>query len=309
MEVLSLFDGISCGRVALERLGIKIDKYYASEIDKNAIKITQKNYPDTIQIGDVTKVDGKKYKGIDLLMGGSPCQGFSVAGHQLNFIDPRSRLFFEFVRILNESKPKYFLLENVKMKREYKDIITKYLGVEPIEIDSALVSAQSRKRLYWTNIPNITQPKDKGILLKDVLLPDTYTEFDKSYCLTASYNGAVLWNSIERNQRTMVWNRPVRVATFGNGGQGQRVYSIDGKSVTLSALGGGWGAKTGLYQIKDYARKLEPIECERLQTLPDNYTAGISKNERRKALGNGWTADVIAHILANTEVKKAEIGA
>jgi len=156
MNVLSLFDGISCGQVALHRAGIEVDKYYASEIEKYAIQITQKNYPNTIQLGDVTQIKG--IKDIDLLIGGSPCQGFSKAGKQLNFVDPRSRLFFEYVRILNEVKPKYFLLENVIMKQEYQDIISKYLGVEPIEINSALVTAQNRKRLYWTNIPGIQQP-------------------------------------------------------------------------------------------------------------------------------------------------------
>lgn len=297
INVLSLFDGISCGQVALERAGIKVDNYFASEIDKNAIKVTQNNYPNTIQLGDVSDINGEKLPKIDLLIGGSPCQGFSFAGKQLNFSDPRSKLFFDFVRLLKECNPKYFLLENVKMKKEYQDVISQHLGVEPIEINSALVSAQNRKRLYWTNIPNITQPDDKKVMLKDILLPETYTEYDKSYALTASYNGAVLWNSITKCQRTMVWNKPIRVGAFGKGGQGQRVYSIDGKSITLSAQGGGWGAKTGLYLIKDCARKLEPIECERLQTLPDNYTKGVSKNERRKCLGNGWTVDVIAHIL------------
>lgn len=304
MNVLSLFDGISCGRVALERAGITVDKYYASEIDKYAIQVAMKNYPDTIQLGDITKwrewnID---WSSIGILIGGSPCQGFSFAGKQLNFEDPRSKLFFVYVDILEHIKSVnpdvIFLLENVKMKKESQDVISMFLGVDPIEINSALVSAQSRKRMYWTNIKNVSQPEDRGVCLKDVLLPDTYTEFDKAYCLTASYNGAVLWNSVDKNQRTMVWNKPIRVATFGKGGQSQRVYSIDGRSVTLSALGGGWGAKTGLYQIKDYARKLEPIECERLQTLPDNYTEGVSKSERRKECGNGWTVDVIAHILS-----------
>ena len=170
MNILSLFDGISCGQVALERIGAKIDNYYAYEIDKYAIQVTQKNYPHTIQCGDVTKADFTQYKGkIDILMGGSPCQGFSFAGKQLNFEDARSKLFFEFVRALKECEPKYFLLENVKMKKEYQDIISSYLGVEPIEINSALVSAQNRKRLYWTNIPNVTLPEDKGILLKDIV--------------------------------------------------------------------------------------------------------------------------------------------
>lgn len=168
----------------------------------------------------------------------------------------------------------------------------------PIMINAALVSAQNRKRLFWTNIKGVKLPEDRNIRLKEILLPRTYTEFDKSYPLTASYNGAVLWNSVDKNQRTMVWKKPIRVGHFKSGGQGQRVYSIDGKSVTLSALGGGWGAKTGLYKIKDYARKLEPIECERLQSLPDNYTEGLSKNERRKCLGNAFNVDVVAHILS-----------
>lgn len=303
MKILSLFDGISCARVALERAGIPIDLYYASEIDKNAIAVAQKNYPDTIQLGSVTELDGCHIgiisKGIDLLIGGSPCQDLSIAKKNRKGLDgERSGLFWHFIRIKNEVQPKYFILENVaSMSKGSKDTISKALGVEPIMIDAALVSGQTRKRLFWTNIPNVELPTDRGIKLKDILLPDTYTEYDKSYPLTASYNGAVLWNSVDKNQRTMVWNKPIKVGQFKSGGQGQRVYSIDGKSVTLSALGGGWGAKTGLYLIKDYARKLEPIECERLQGLPDGYTEGISKNERRKVLGNAFNVDVVAHIL------------
>ena len=169
MKVLSLFDGISCGRLALERAGIKVDKYYASEIDRYAIQVAKKNYPDTIQLGDCTKLNYLELLDVDLVIGGSPCQGFSFAGKQLNFNDPRSKLFFEFVRAVRTIRPKYFLLENVKMKKEYQDAISAELGVEPIEINSSLVSAQNRKRLYWTNIPNITQPADKGILLKDIV--------------------------------------------------------------------------------------------------------------------------------------------
>ena len=171
MNVLSLFDGISCGQLALERTGLVVDKYFASEIDKYAIQITQKHFPDTIQLGDVTKWKEWNLPKIDLLIGGSPCQGFSHAGAGLNFDDPRSKLFFDFVDILHHYKPQWFLLENVKMKKEWADIITGYLGVEPIEINSALVSAQNRKRLYWTNIQNVKQPEDKGILLKDILHP------------------------------------------------------------------------------------------------------------------------------------------
>jgi len=171
MKVLSLFDGMSCGQVALNRLGIDVEKYYASEIDKYAIQVTQDKFPNTVQLGDVqfiTKYTFGSNK-IDLLIGGSPCQGFSFAGKQLNFNDHRSVLFFEFVRLIKELKPKYFLLENVLMKQEYQDVISKYLGCKPIRIDSALVSAQTRKRLYWTNIPNVTQPEDKGIVLRDIL--------------------------------------------------------------------------------------------------------------------------------------------
>lgn len=309
LKVLSLFDGISVAQQALKELGFDVE-YYASEIDKYAISITQKNHPETIQVGDVKKIlgagiiirnYGKDIKEVDLLIGGSPCQDLSIAKKNRKGLDgERSGLFWEYVRILKEVKPKYFVLENVNsMPKEAKDIITEALGVEPIMIDAGLVSAQSRKRLFWTNIPNIQQPKDRGIVLKDILLPKTYTEFDKSFALTASYNGAVLWNSVDKSQRTMVWTKPIKVGHFKSGGQGQRVYSINGKSVTLSAMGGGWGAKTGLYLIKDFARKLEPIECERLQSLPDNYTDGASKNERRKMLGNAFNKEVVKHILNN----------
>ena len=175
-NVLNLFDGISCGRVALDRIGISYENYYASEIDKYAIQIAQSNFPDTIQLGDVKNWREWNLPQIDLLMGGSPCQGFSITGKQLNFEDPRSKLFFEFVDILNYYKPKYFLLENVRMKQEYQDIISDYLGVQPIKINSSLVSAQNRNRLYWTNIPNISQPLDKDIILKDVLEDDNSLE-------------------------------------------------------------------------------------------------------------------------------------
>ncbi len=168
MNVLSLFDGISCGQVALKKCGIKITNYFASEIDRHAIKVTQHNHPNTKQIGDVTKVKATDLPKIDLLMGGSPCQGFSFSGKQLNFEDPRSKLFFEFVRLVKECKPKYWLLENVVMKQEYQDVISKYLGVEPVKLNSALTSAQNRVRLYWANF-EITEPTDKGIKLEHIL--------------------------------------------------------------------------------------------------------------------------------------------
>lgn len=304
MNILSLFDGISCGRVALERASIKIDKYYASEIDKYAIQVSQKNYRDIIQIGDVIKVDVSQLDKIDLLIGGSPCQGFSFAGKQLNFEDPRSKLFFEYVRILRELKeinPDIkFLLENVKMKQEYQDVISKELGVEPIEINSSLVSAQNRRRLYWTNIPNIQNPEDKGVLLKDIL----EKEVDEKYCIknerknTRGTNKPQDAINLKANPLLVGGTHAtIRLGEIGKGGQGQRIYSNKGKSVALSALGGGQGAKTGLYAITPNIRKLTPIECERLQTLPDNYTEGVSDTQRYKSLGNGWTVDVIAHIF------------
>ncbi len=324
MKVLSLFDGISCGQVSFERAGIHIDSYYASEINKYAISITQKNYPKTIQIGDVTTVNG--LKDIDILIGGSPCQGFSFAGKQLNFIDPRSRLFFDYVRVLEEVKPKYFLFENVKMKKEYKDIITKHLGVEPIEINSALVSAQNRKRLYWSNIQGITQPKDKGILLQDIIHENTdYADWRElsRYIVPFDKTLQILDEEVQRG----------KIGYLGKDSRANRVYYIHGKAVTLCGEAGGGAAKMGQYLfgcitpdrankrqngqrfnegnkfytltaqdqhgvlIEGYIRKLTPIECERLQTLPDNYTEGVSTTQRYKMLGNGWTVDVIAHIL------------
>ena len=196
INVLSLFDGMSCGRIALEKAGIEVGTYFASEIDKHAIKVSKDNYPTIIHIGDVTKVSyiggilytevGEFEVDIDLVIGGSPCQGFSMAGKQLAFDDPRSSLYFKFEEILKQTNPTYFLLENVKMKQEHKDVISERLGVQPIAINSSLVSAQNRYRLYWTNIPNVTQPKDKGVLLKDILQENV----DESYQIK---NGRLNW--------------------------------------------------------------------------------------------------------------------
>ena len=365
LNVLSLFDGVSCGQYSLEKAGIPVNKYYSSEIDKYAIWITQKNYNNTIQLGDVNNWKNWRidFKSIDLLIGGSPCQGFSFAGKQLNFKDPRSKLFFVYVDILNHIKrlnPKIkFLLENVKMKKEYQDVISSYLGVEPVEINSALVSAQNRKRLYWTNIGQIGQPMDRGILLKDIVLENTIPEVspstskNKSFALTASYNGAIPWNSYERKQRTMLFEvlkeyivpfdktlkildkevQRGKIGYFRKDSQANRVYYIHNKAITLWGDAGGGAAKMGQYLfgcitperlnkrqngqrfnngqkfytltaqdkhgilIEGYIRKLTPIECERLQTLPDNYTEGVSNTQRYKCLGNAWTVDVIVHIL------------
>ena len=310
INVLSLFDGISCGQIALERAGIKVNKYYASEIDPNCIKITQKNYPETIQLGDVRSLNLADFVCvpcdddlIDLLIGGSPCQDLSIAGSRKGLDGSRSCLFWEFVRALKIIKPKYFLFENVaSMKQQDRDIITNALGVEPVMINSALVSAQTRKRLYWTNIPNVQQPENKGILLKDILESGVAAQ-NKSYCLTETYYKAAFSDMVKKHTRTMI-AEPIRLGHLKgrSTAQANRIYSINGKSVCLNANDGGGGAKTGLYKIDlpngDYIiRKLTPIECERLQTLPDNYTAGISNSSRYKAIGNGWTVDVIAHIL------------
>lgn len=346
MKVLSLFDGISCGRLALERAGLSVEKYDAFEIDKYAVSVSVNNFPDIIQHGDVFNGDFTQFKGYDLLLGGSPCTYWSLAkkGREITPDGEGFRLFMQYVRALEESECKYFLYENNQsIHKNIKNAISEKLGVEPIMINSALVSAQQRKRCYWTNIPNVTQPDDKNILLKDVLESGLAWQ-DKSYCMTASYDGAVIKNTLERSQRTMIAEpvaindidgksrvikahyssttlanatrqdgfgatmiaekvvKPVRIGEYGKGGQGQRIYSVQGKSVTLSANGGGQGAKTGLYKIDlpdgDYIiRKLTPVEAERLQTLPDNYTAGISNTQRYKCIGNGWTVDVIAHIL------------
>lgn len=400
MKVLSLFDGISCGMVALERAGIPVERYVAYEIDKYAIQVSQKNYPDIEHCGDVTKADFTQYEGFDLLIGGSPCTFWSIAkkNREVTPDGIGGQLFMHYVRALKESKCKWFLYENnYSIHKDIKTFISSQLGVEPIMINSALVSGQQRKRCYWTNIPNVTQPNDLGIMLADVL-ENAVPWQDKSCCMTSSHNGAVLYNTLERKQRTMVaipintvggkshtitatyykagekpfstygsemarqrvavpicvnsqsgnstiptrkqpslserissidGNKteqhiearpdgksnclttvqkdypictPVRVGQYGKGGQGQRIYSVRGKSVTLSANRGGQGAKTGLYKIDlpdgDYiVRKLTPVEAERLQTLPDNYTAGISDTQRYKCIGNGWTVDVIAHIF------------
>ncbi len=303
MKVLSLFDGISCGRLALERAGLSVEKYDAFETDKYAVSVSTNNFPDIIQHGDVFNGDFTQFKGYDLLIGGSPCTYWSLAkkGREITADGEGFRLFMQYVRALEESDCKYFLYENNQsIHKNIKDAISEKLGVKPIMINSALVSAQQRKRCYWTNIPNVTQPDDKNILLKDILESGISWQ-DKSYCMTASYQGAVLKNTIERKQRTMI-AVPVRIGEYGKGGQGQRIYSVHGKSVTLSANGGGQGAKTGLYKIDlpdgDYIiRKLTPVEAERLQTLPDNYTLGISNTQRYKCIGNAWTVDVIAHIL------------
>lgn len=394
MNILSLFDGISCARVALDRANIPIHTYYASEIDTNAIKVSQKNYPDIVRLGDVRTIHTIDAH-IDLLIGGSPCQDLSIAKKDRQGLEGnRSSLFWEYVRIKDLVKPRFFILENVaSMPKKDKDIITKALGVQPVMFNASLVSAQCRKRLFWTNI-SFTLPEDRNIKLKDILQPDgevdeRMTINGKSFCLTSTYSKvspseAQVQNSIDKKQRTMVKIGYVGEGEqYGQGGQahrvydtegktptlssfapliklghvgntdsqGNRVYHTDGKSATLSANGGGLGAKTGLYAIgrdvgrrlneeghredgntelpiqrrielrtdekagtltsvmKDNLvvgetkiRKLTPIECERLQGLPDNYTEGIAMTNRYKALGNAFNVDVITHILRHMPI-------
>jgi DNA (cytosine-5)-methyltransferase 3A len=352
MKVLSLFDGISCGRVALERVGIPVERYVAFEIDRYAIQVSRNHYPDIEQMGDVRGADYRPYKGFDLVMGGFPCTDLSVAkAGRKGLAGEHSSLFWELVRAIREVQPHWFLVENnASMPAADRATITAALGVEPIMINSSLVSAQHRRRLYWTNIPNITQPQDKGILLLDVLedgIP-IGTHGNKAVTITAQYGKTGLSNTQRKGhyKATMVAEpiclnsqsgrkdgkakqpslqeriysvagkmpaltsgfrpyiaEPVRLKDYEKSkSQAQRVYSVHAKSITMYANGGGGGANTGLYKIDlpdgDYViRKLTPVEVERLQTLPDNYTAGISNTQRYKCCGNGWTGDVIVHIL------------
>ena len=300
MNVLSLFDGMSCGQIALEKSGFQVDKYFASEIDKHAIKVAKANYPDMVHLGDVRDVSADDLPQIDLLIGGSPCQGFSFAGKQLNFDDPRSKLFWEYVRLLKELQPKYFLLENVKMKQESMDVITEALGVEPIFINSSLVSAQNRQRYYWTNIPMGKLPDDKGIMLKDIL-EDGFVDRDKAHCIDANYfKGGNLKSYFEKHRRQLVFSDEglchVGDADLKGHGYNRRVYHPDGKAPSLCAASGG-NLEPKTFISPDSWRKLTPLECERLQTVPEGYTAHVSNTQRYRMLGNGWTVDVIAHIM------------
>jgi DNA-cytosine methyltransferase len=353
MKVLSLFDGISCARVALDRAGIAVETYSACEIDKHAIKVSETNYPDIVRLGDVREVKGFP---VDLLIGGSPCQDLSIAKKGRKGLDgERSGLFWEYVRIWKECKPRWFILENVaSMPKADRDIITREMGVEPVLINAALVSAQCRKRLFWTNIP-FKMPEDRGIALKDILQAEVDERMIVKGTLTKTAqtgrNATKKLGYVGENDHqakrvydadgklpalNAVCNSMVKVGYIGEGeqygqggqahrvyspdgktpalssfaplvklghlgntdSQGNRVYDADGKSCTLSANGGGLGAKTGLYQTEGVIRKLTPVECERLQSLPDGYTAGIALTNRYKCLGNAFNVEVIRAILA-----------
>jgi DNA (cytosine-5)-methyltransferase 3A len=304
------------------RAGINCNKYYASEIDKYAIKISQKNHPGIIQLGDINNWQTWNIDKPDIIIGGSPCQGFSIAGKRLNFEDPRSKLFFTFVDILNYYKPKYFLLENVKMKKEYQQIITNYLKVSPVKINSSLLSAQNRERLYWTNIPNIAQPENKNIYLKDIVFQDCLFHNFFPICLHNLYRG---FNEIKN--RVFIDKSPtIRTASGGghipslllskeairymdrkvNDGRTHWDFGhhFDVNNSKSSAVVANFYKGVPYNVLKDWncIRKFDPIECERLQTMPDNYTQGVSNTQRYKMIGNGWTIDIISHILK--EIKK-----
>lgn len=281
MKVLSLFDGISCGMVALERAGITVDRYVAYEIDPNAIKISKKNYPLIEHCGDVTTADFTQYRDFDLLIGGSPCQSLSITQSKTRQnLDGKSKLFFEFVRAKEEMQPRWFLFENVEsMSKESKQIISEYLGCEPIFINSSDFSAQSRPRLYWTNIPVDMNYQISNLVLGDVLESNVHEKYfyncdfdfyglDKTVCANLHINGHDIL---------------------------KRVNSPHAKCQTLTCVSGGSQQKK-VYD-NGRCRKLTPVEYERLQTLPDNYTHGVSDGKRYSAVGNGWTVDVIAHIL------------
>jgi len=293
-NVLSLFDGMSCGQIALNRAGITYDNYYASEIDKHAIKVTQHNYPNTIQLGDVTKIKSSDLPKIDLLIGGSPCQGFSFSGKQLNFDDPRSKLFFEFVRLVKECQPKYWLLENVVMKKEFEQVITEQLGVEPVKINSSLVSAQNRVRLYWANF-DIVEPKDRGIKLNDILedvetLGQT-TNLNKATILGRRLNDKGIREDYNKNI-PITQCLEVRAS---NRDKSNCITTV-AKDNVLTTMP--IGRHPDAFKNKLPFRYFTTKEYCRLQTVPDDYFDGVAtENQIRKMIGNGWTVDVIAHIF------------
>tara|TARA_R110002074_G_scaffold125499_1_gene262856 strand:- start:2510 stop:3343 length:834 start_codon:yes stop_codon:yes gene_type:complete len=269
ITVLGLFDGMSCGQIALKRLSLPVATYYASEIDKYAVSITQKNFPATVQLGDITNLKTTDLPRIDLLMGGSPCQSFSNMGDGTGF-DGKSKLFWEFVRVLKETKPKYFLFENVVMRKDWVEIISDELGVQPIKINSGLLSTQRRNRLYWTNIPNVGQPENLSLDFRDIIESDV----DVKYQLTP--------RAVERVRQK----------------QGYDLVGFKSKCLFATYYKNSSNSREGqIIETPDYLRRLTPRECEILQTVPIEYTEGVSDTQRYKMLGNGWTVDVIAHIL------------
>lgn len=287
--MLSLFDGISCGRVALERAGIAVSRYFASEVDRHAIRTALHNYPDTVQIGDVREVfyrdgvlhseEGQFMAEIDCVIGGSPCQGFSYAGKMLNFSDPRSRLFFEYARILKEVSPEYFILENVVMKKEYEDVISRVLGVRPVMIDSGLTSAAVRKRLYWTNIRVAGPPADRQVYFGDVR--------ERHVPPSGFYYSEKGMEWIRRHEKRT--GKKLRII-----GDGEKMQMLEASMYKKYSAQRFFGIKD------DHGiRYITPLECERCMNLPDYYTASCSNTQRYKQLGNGWEIGAVAHILGH----------
>ncbi len=304
INVLSLFDGISCGQVALERAGIKVNNYFASEIDKHAIKVTQSNYPNTKQIGDVTKVKGTDLPKIDLLIGGSPCQGFSFSGKQLNFEDPRSKLFFEFVRLIKEVKPKYWLLENVVMKQEYQDVISQHLGVEPVKLNSALTSAQNRVRLYWANF-DIAEPTDQGIKLEDIL-EDTEMIGPSAIRGRRLNKASNLGRRLDERGKRQDYDKTVPITQClevrASNRDKSNCLTTVAKDTVLTTME--VGRHPDAFNRKLPFRNYTKIERCRLMNLPDNYCDEISDNQTVKTTGNGWEVGMITHIFNQMALQK-----
>ena len=306
MNVLSLFDGISCAQLALQRSQLKVKTYFASEIDQYATHITQSHFPRTIQLGDVRNIKAESLPKIDLLIGGSPCQGFSRAGKELNFSDSRSKLFFEYVRILREVKPTYFILENVKMRNEWISIISDQLEVEPILIDSNLVSAQNRKRLYWTNIPGITQPVDRKISLSLVISPVECPEYSIP---KERWVGTNVEKYISEGRTCIAITEQRTAEARRIRKEMRKKYGVDHTPHRAKELVARKDDKmnclTATFNMKEHTlidhfgkyRKLTPLEFERLQTIPPQYTAMASRNKRYRMIGNSFTVEVISHIL------------
>jgi len=282
--VLSLFNGLGTARLALEDAGFKIKKFYSSEINVPANKVASHNYPDTVQLGNIENWKEWDIEQPDIILAGSPCQGFSFAGRQLNFEDPRSKLFFTFIDILNHYKPEKFLLENVPMKKQSEDVITDFTNVIPIKINGKLQSAQSRKRIYWTNIEGVTQPDDLGLVLKDIM--------------EDGIEAKGIYDKHTREKTVASDCNEVGHARLNGHDFLKRVYSPLAKGPTLTAVCGGNQQRKVALDDTHY-RDLTPIEYERLQNLPDNFTSCVSKSQRYKMIGNGWECKTVSHILSH----------
>ena len=279
-NVLSLFDGMSCGQLALNRAGIKYDNYYASEIKPAAIKVTQSHFPNTIQLGDVTKLDISQLPKIDLLIGGSPCQDFSLLKAQGKGLEgDKSKLFYQYLRILKELKPKYFLLENVRMKKESEEQLNQYLGVKGLHINSELVSYQKRPRIYWTNIPGVCVPQDRDINFQDYI--ETNYDICKSYKLKSTPSRIKMWNNGD--------GRTDHLKACANITHSKKVYCLTRKQDR--------SPNSGLIEFDNFCRFLTRSELEQAQTVPIGYTDCVSYNQAQDLLGDGWTIDVITHFL------------